>query len=183
MSLLSKILKWVAIVLALFIVVMVALSRRPGAGRNEYTVVIDRPPAAVFPWLTESYLLTKWISGLESSTPIVGDSAVRGAKSREIVLVDGTRYTLVTEILDIKRDTSITVQINSEPPGYTVHAMYELSPVSTGTKLRYVGSSDFASIFARMMEPIITPQGQKKIEADLKKLKGLVEAQPGSRGI
>ena len=180
---LSKILKWVAIVLAVFIVVMVALSRRPGAGRNEYTVVIDRSPAEVFPWITEPYRLTKWIEGLESSTPISGDSAVRGARSRETVLVNGKRYTLITEIADIKRDTLMAVQITSEPPGYTVNAMYELSRVPTGTRLHYVGSSDYASVFARVMEPIITPQAQKKIEADMKKLKQLVEAQPGPPGI
>lgn len=183
MSSLSKILKWVAIVVALFIVVMTALSRRPGAGRNEYTIIIDRPPATVFPWITEPYRLTRWIGGLESSVPMAGDSAVRGAKSRETVLVNGKRYTFMTEIVDIKPDTSMVVQITSEPPGFTVSAMYELSPVQTGTRLHYVGSADYASVFARMMEPIVTPQSQRKIEADMRKLKELVEAQPGPGGI
>jgi uncharacterized protein YndB with AHSA1/START domain len=182
-SSLSKILKWVAIAAALFIVVMTILSRRPNAGRNEFSIQIDRPPAQVFPWLTESYRLTRWIDGLESSVPIKGDSAVRGAKSRETILVNVKLYTFVSEILEIKRDTLMVVRIESEPPGFTISSMYELAPQGAGTRLHYVGQADYASVFARVMEPIMTPQSQNKIEADLKKLKGLVEAQPGAPGI
>lgn len=175
--------KWVALAVALFLIVMTALSRRPNAGRNDVSIVIDRPPAEVFPWLTEPYLLTRWIDGLESSTPIVGDRAARGAKSREIILVDGNRYTLITEITDMKPDTLLAVHITSEPKGFTVDARYELSTAGTGTRLHYAGHADFEDVFARVMEPLITPQSQKKVEADMKRLKDLVEAQPGRGGI
>lgn len=183
MSSLSKIVKWVAIVAALFIVVMTMLSRRPNAGRNEFSIIIDRPPALVFPWLTEPYRLTRWIDGLESSVPIRGDSAVRGAKSRETILVNGKRYVFVSEILEFKRDTLMTVRLESEPPGFTVSSIYELAPEGAGTRLRYIGRADYASVFALVMEPLVTPRSQKKIEADMKRLKELVEAQPGAPGI
>ena len=178
-----KVGKWVAISVAMFLVVMTILSRRPNAGRNENTIVIDRPPAVVFPWLTEPYRLTRWIDGLESSTPIGRDSAVRGAKSRETVLVNGNRYSLVTEIMDIRRDSLLVVHITSDPAGFTVNAMYELTPLGTGTRLHYVGQADYESVFARVMEPLATPVSQRKVSADMQILKQLVQAQPGSPGI
>jgi uncharacterized protein YndB with AHSA1/START domain len=162
---------------------MTFLSRRPNAGRNEYTVIIDRPPAEVFPWLTEPYRLTRWIGGLESSTPISGDSVVRGARSREIVLAGKKRYAFITEITDVRKDSMLAVQITSEPKGYTVNALYELSPAGTGTQLRYVGQADYAGVFARVMEPLVTPQSQRKIKTDMLHLKELIEAQPGPPGI
>ncbi len=179
----SKAAKWVAIAAAIFIVVMTILSRRPNAGRNDFTVLVARPPAEVFPWLTESYRLTRWIDGLESSTPITVDGPVRGARSREVILAGGKRYTLITEITDIKRDTLLAVHITSEPAGFTVNAIYQLSPTAAGTRLHYSGQADYASVFARMMEPLVTPQSQGKVEADMKRLKELVENQPGPRGI
>lgn len=173
----------VAIAAALFLVVMTVLSRRSGAGQNSFTVSIDRPPAEVFPWLIEPYRLTRWIDGLESSTPFPGDSAVRGGRSREIIIVGGNRYTLVTEIADIRRDTLLIVHIESEPKGFTVDARYELTETGLGTRLKYTGLADYAGMFARVMEPLVTPQSQKKVEADMKRLKQLIETQPGSDGI
>lgn len=180
---LSKIAKWVAIAAALFIGVMTLLSLRPNAGRNDYTILIDRPPAEVFPWITEPYRLTRWVDGLESSIPVSGDSAIRGAKSRETILVNGKRYTFISEIVAIKRDTLMVVRIVSEPPGFSVNATYELSPADAGTRLHYSGRADYASAFGRAMEPIVTPQSQGKVESDMKRLKELIESQPGSRGI
>lgn len=180
---LNRIAKWVAVALALFILVMASLSRRPNAGKNEHSVVIERPAAEVFPWLIEPYRLTRWIDGLESSTPVVGNSAVKGAKSREVILVDGKRFTMLTEIVDIRRDSLLSVHITSEPAGFSVDAVYQLTSTGGGTRLHYVGHADYEGVFTRMMEPLITPQSQKKVEADMKRLKDLVEAQPGSRGI
>jgi uncharacterized protein YndB with AHSA1/START domain len=182
-SSLSKIAKWAAIIAALFIVTMTVLSRRPGAGRNEYTIVIDRAPAEVFPWITEPYRLTRWVDGLESSTPLKGDSAVRGAKSRDVVLAGGKRYTFVTEIVEIKRDTMLVTRSDSDPKGFSIRAMYELVPSGPGTRLHYVGTADYESVFAQVMEPIVTRRAQGKIEADMKHLKELIEAQPGKPGI
>lgn len=178
-----KIVKWVAVALAVFIVVMAGLSRRPDAGKNEHSIEIDRTPAEVFPWLIEPTRLTRWLEGLESSTPVVGDSAVKGAKSREVIVMDGKRYTLLTEIMDIKRDSLLSVHITSEPAGYSVDAVYELTPKGAGTVLHYVGRAAFDGMFMGLMEPLVTPQGQKRIEADMKRLKDLIEAQPGAPGI
>ena len=183
MSWFSKVAKWVAIAIAVVVVVLTILSRRPNAGRNDYTIAIDRPPSEVFPWLTEPYRLTRWINGLESSTPIVGNSAVRGAKSREVILVSGNRYTMITEITDVKRDTLLSVNITSEPKGYTVNAIYQLAATATGTTLHYTGQADYEGVFARMMEPIVTPQAQKIVEGDMNRLKQLIESQPGKPGI
>lgn len=183
MNWLSRIVKWVAIAVAVFLVVMTILSRRPSAGRNDYTIVIDRPPSEVFPWLVEPYRLTRWIDGLESSTPLAGDSAVRGGKSREVILVSGKRYTFITEISEIKRDTLLVVQIVSDPAGFTINSTYELSPAGGGTRLHYSGLADYGGVFGKVMEPLVTPQSQKKVEADMRRLKELAEGQPGSRGI
>lgn len=75
------------------------------------------------------------------------------------------------------------VHIVSEPPGFTVNSSYVLSPEGNGTRLHYSGRADYASVFGRVLEPIVTPQSQSKVESDMKRLKGLIESQPGARGI
>lgn len=133
--------------------------------------------------MTEPYRLTRWVDGLESSTPVNGDSLKRGAKSRNVVVAGGKRYPFTTEVIELKRDTLFITHSTSEGNAFSISAMYELAPSGPGTRLHYVGTADYASVFARLMEPVVSRKAQGKIEADLKHLKELIEAQPGKPGI
>ena len=44
--------------------------------RNEHTIEIARPPAAVFPYLTEPELLKRWVGGLTTFEAVDGESAL-----------------------------------------------------------------------------------------------------------
>ncbi len=160
------------------VVVLLAVGKRDEAGRNTATIQIERPPAQVFPWVTEPARLKQWIGGLDESTPLTDEGLKVGARSREVVVVGNGRYEMETTVTDLEVPARLVVAIQSE--GFKVDARYDLVESGDGTFLSYACISRYEQPLARLMEPLVTREAQKKIEADLARLKGLVEAEPWS---
>lgn len=160
------------------VVVLLALGKRDEAGRNTATIQIERPPAQVFPWVTEPDRLQQWIGGLVESAPLTAEGLKVGARSREVVVVGNTRHEMETTITDLESPSRLVVEIKAE--GFKVDARYDLVESGGGTFLSYACISRYEHPLARLMEPLVTREAQKKIEADLARLKGLVEAEPWS---
>jgi hypothetical protein len=70
------------------------------------------------------------------------------------------------------------VEIKAE--GFKVDARYDLIESGDGTFFSYACISRYEHPLARLMEPVVTREAQKKIEGDLARLKSLVEAAPWS---
>lgn len=160
------------------VVVLLALGGRQEAGRNTAAIQIDRPPAQVFPWIAEPDRLTQWIGGLVESTPLTDEGLKVGARSREVVVVGKGRYEMETTVTDLEAPSRLVVAITSE--GFKVDARYDLVESGSGTFLSYASISRYEHPLARLMEPVVTREAQKKIEGDLARLKSLVEAAPWS---
>jgi len=151
-------------------------SRRSSAGWNEVNIVINRPPEKVFPWLTEPEKLTSWIGGLVQSEPLTEGGLEVGARSREHVAFEGQKLTMETLITSLEVNRYMGVKIDG--PDFVVDALYELSPRGGGTLLRYTSKTSFERFAMSLMEPLITPSMQKKLEEDLERLRALAEG-PG----
>lgn len=169
----------VAALIVIGVVVLLALGKREEAGRNTATIQIERPPAQVFPWVTEPDRLKQWIGGLVESTPLTDEGLKVGARSREVVVVGNGRHEMETAVTDLEAPSRLVLEIKSE--GLKVDARYDLVESGGGTFLSYACISRYEQPLARLMEPLVTREAQKKIETDLAHLKGLVEAEPWSR--
>ncbi len=169
------------IIVALLVVgavVLLVLGRREGAGRNTVTIQIDRPPAQVFPWITEPERLKRWVGGLVESVPLTDGGLEEGARSREVIAMGAEHFEMETTVVDVEAPHRLVVTITSE--GFVVDARYDLVESGGGTFFSYVCISRYENAFARLMEPLVTRAAQKKIEEDVERLKSLVEAEPWS---
>jgi uncharacterized protein YndB with AHSA1/START domain len=142
--------------------------------RNEHSVQIERPAAAVFPYLTDGEKLRQWVGGLVESTALTEGGARVGARSREVVEERGQRFELETEITRYAPNEVLQARITSK--GFETLSTYRLQEDGGRTRLTSVLESRYTMLLARLLAPIVTRQAQKKLEADLDRLKRLVEA-------
>ncbi len=178
--------KWLAIVFGgvaglalLAVVVLLALSFRPGAGRITGTVVVDRPPSEVWPWIVEADRLLEWVGWLvevEVLTP-----GVEGVGSRvRWVMIDPTlnnrRVEIEGEVMEWEPGRLSTMSLDS-PGMFTGEGRYELVEVEGGrTRVEYESRFRMGAPVGRLLEPVVTPQAARKAADDLARLKERIEA-------
>lgn len=168
----------IAALLVVAIVTLLALGGWSGKGRLESEIEIAQPPAVVFRWVTNGDHCKKWVSwlvGVEEQTP-----GVTGVGRRYVFVMDdpnmGELVRVQNEIIAYEPDRLATARI-AMAQGFEGVASYELSPTTTGTRLK--SRLDFAleHWFARLVSPIVAWQAQEKMEMDLAALKRLAEAE------
>jgi uncharacterized protein YndB with AHSA1/START domain len=177
--------RWIAIVFVSLLGLIVlaagtlfAMGFRSTAGRLAATIDIDRSPEQVFPWLEEPDLLTQWVGWLvevREETP-----GERGPGARRTWLMDDPNR---KQRIDVRGETvareagrALVVKSGMEG-GFDGEATYRLTDRGDGhTRLSSEGHFKLTHWFARLMEPVVTSQAQKKLTGDLARLKQRVEA-------
>lgn len=169
----------IAGVVTLAVLVLFVMSQRSGAGQMQASLEIARTPEELWPWLAEPEKLKSWVSWL---VEIRGPAAQPGAtqvwvmedhnNNRQRMEIEGT----ITEYLPPRR---MTVRVRSVA-GFTGEQLYEITDAGNRrSRVTVGGKYQFSHWFVRLMEPLVTPQAEKKLVADLARLKSLAE-QPGA---
>jgi uncharacterized protein YndB with AHSA1/START domain len=158
---------------------LVCLGFRPGASSTSSTIEIARPPEVVWAWLTEPARLTRWVGWLTSvKQDSTSADGIGGRQSWTLhdpnmaqdVVVIGT----VTE-----QDAPRLRRVHVRTPGmFSGDYAYTLTPVAGGTRLQQSAHFRYDMWFARLMEPLVTPQASRKAREDQARLKQLAEAEP-----
>ena len=143
--------------------------------RNEHTIEIGRPPAAVFPYLTEPELLKQWVGGLKTFDAVDGEDARVGARSHQVMVVRGKEWKLDGELTALEPDR--LVQARMVGKGFAARTSYLLEPVEGGTRLTATVESEFSMLVGRLLGGLVSHEAQKKLRADLARLEALVEQQ------
>lgn len=173
--------KLLLLVLALAVVAVLGLlaaGLRGEAGQVDVTVEIGRPAAIVFPWLHEGDKVKQWVSWLKEVRPLT--PVKNGVGTREIwVMQDAnngnTPMEIVSEGTLYDPPRRMAAKLTARD-AFTGGVTYELTESGGRTTLRYRGSFEYQHWFARLLEPLITPEARKKLVGDLATLKRLVEA-------
>jgi len=186
--------KWVGRILGA-IVVVVALcvaglwlaGMRPGHGYGSGSVEINRPAAQVWRYLTNDDLTMKWVSGLTEMRHITPGVSGPGEKLRlrETYGNETVEMEMTMGRIEAPRLMEFTLEALGDPSnGFTEKAQYVLEEKDGKTKVTLSAQTEYHGLFIRLMEPLITPQADKKLAEDLARLKALVESEPtsGSRG-
>ena len=85
----------------------------------------------------------------------------------------GRRFELETEITRYVPNEALQARITSK--GFETLSTYRLQEGGGRTRLTSTLESKYSMILARLLAPIVTREAQKKLEADLARLKQLVE--------
>ena len=181
--------KWIAralgVVLAivvLAVVVLLVMGRRQGAGEIIETVEINRPPAVVWPWVTQPEKQVRWISGLVEIRP---QNQLKGVGAKEIWVMHDPKQgdrkmEIMGEVTEVNEPRSVAVKVWSDGL-FDGTARYDLEDLGNGrTRMKSSGKYRYSQAFVRLLEPMITPQASKKMNTDLSALKTLVEAEPAN---
>lgn len=158
------------------IVVLFLMGFRKGAGTMTTALEIDRPPEAVWPWLTEGDKQTQWVSWLVEVKDLT--PGVTGPGKKYAWVMDDPnmkqKVEIVGESLGEEYLKYLSVKLSSEV-GFDGTSTWTLTDLGGRTRLESQGAFTYRKWMFRLMEPIVTPQARKKQDADFAKLKSLVE--------
>jgi len=174
--------KWIIRVVAVFFlliallfgVLFTASGGAKGKGYHEASIAMNRPAAAIFPWLTEPEKMKQWIFGLAASKPLTEGGLRVGARFEEIMEIGGEQTVSISEVTELDPGKLMVVKVTSE--GFEGDIRYALEEAGASTTLRYIGNFQYKPFLLRLLEPLVTPSAQRKLEEDLAKLKSVVEA-------
>lgn len=168
---------------ALALLGLFAAGFRSNAGRGRIAITIARPPAEVFPWLTEPQRLTQWVSWLMEVRAHGSTDAVVGRRSTWIMndRMNKTTLPIESELVAVEAPHKLAARIwlpESFMGGFKGEVTYTLEPKDGGTLFTYDGRFQYGSAMGKLFEPLVTPQAAKKLRADLERLKQQVESAP-----
>lgn len=173
--------KWVVSIVGGFLVLtiagLLAFGLRPSARRVQGSVEINRPIAEIWPWMTEGEKLKQWISWL---LEVRQHSATRATWVMEDRNNNNQRMEIEGEITELHPPSYSKARL-SATGAFTGTSEYRLTDLGGNrTKVEQAGEYYFEHWLAKLMEPLITPQANRKLEADLATLKQKVESAPGA---
>jgi uncharacterized protein YndB with AHSA1/START domain len=142
---------------------------------NEHVVEIERPPEAVFPYLTEPDRLLRWVGGLRAFVPEDGEEAQVGSRSRQRMHIAGHDWNFEGEVLELEPEERIVVCVRGR--GLRMTNTYVLQPTENGTRLAVDARTELSRVFGRRLGGFVRHEGQRKLETDLGRLAKLVEAE------
>ena len=158
---------------------------RGEAGHSTGEVIIDRPPAQVFRWLTDDDRLKKWIGGLSDIRQVAAppNGGELGRKFRMTESYKGESVQMEGVVTRFEQDRAISISVSSvdDPSsGFTETADYTLTDLGGKTRLRLDGKAKYFGLLPRLFEPMITPKATEKLAEDLTRLRSLAEAEPAA---
>jgi uncharacterized protein YndB with AHSA1/START domain len=136
-----------------------------------FEIVVARPPHEVFPWLFEDDKVPQWTSGLEQYEVLGALGA--GARIRQTLEVSGTRRTFEEEILSFDPPTAAASRFTLE--GIAVRSSFALAPDGgASARVARTVSAKAESFSARFLLPVVRSHLERKIDADLARLRELL---------
>jgi carbon monoxide dehydrogenase subunit G len=135
--------------------------------RFEFSVEIPRPAAEIFPWLLEADKVTQWTSGVEKYEP--QGPIDRGTHIQQTLMVSGQRLTL--DVVVVRHDPPTDAKTSFDAQGIEVLSAYRLVEANRSTKLTQTVDANADGLKARFLLPMLQPHLERKLEADLQKLR------------
>jgi len=137
---------------------------------------IAASPPAIFPWLFHPERIARWVGGTVECRALDDAPLARGARIRHVVDQSGRR--LEIDIVIVAWEPPTHLVLDQAISGlFDMTMTQRLEARDDGTRLLTELSAELRSIAARLAAPLVAPQVKAKLEEDLQRLKGLVEAE------
>ena len=141
----------------------------------EQSIVIDRPIAEVFAFVTDQRNTPQWQAGLVEVQRLTEGPPRVGTRHALVRQFMGRRMEAINEYLKYEPDTLVTFKTISGP---AVEASYMFEPAAGGTRLTSRVLLRAAGPFAGLLQPIMAAGLRREMKAALPALKALLES-PG----
>jgi uncharacterized protein YndB with AHSA1/START domain len=140
---------------------------------EEQSIVIDRPVAEVFAFVTDQRNTPQWQAGLVEVQRLTDGAPRVGTQHALVRQFLGRRMEAKNEYLRFEPDRLVTFKTISGP---AVEASYVFEPVAGGTRLTSRVLLRAAGPFAALLQPIMSASLRREMKAALPALKVLLEA-------
>ena len=179
--------KWViriAIVFAVLLIVpaatLLVLGHRANAGLSRTSVEINASPGQVWTWLDDADKLKQWVSWIVDSKYVDPQQPHRVGSKRVWTMKDENNGGMLMEIdgtySEYLPPSRMTLQIADTQGLFRGDTSYHLVDLGGGrTRIEVRMRAHYTEWFANLMEPLITPQAEKKLAMDVGTLKKLIE--------
>src|SRR5688500_4183200 len=173
MRFLRKLLIVVVLLVLVGVTTLFIAGRRSSAGRMAASIDLARPPVEVLPWLLEPDRQVEWMSGLVEASSLTDGPVRVGSRWRQVFDDGRERIEMESAVTQLTDDSVVGVRVSGD--NFRVDGRYELLPIASGTRLRYASTAHFSHPLLALIEPLITPSAQKKLEGDFARLKMLAD--------
>ena len=144
------------------------------AHRNEASIEIEAPAADVFPWLADPGRRLEWMGALVESERLTDGPLEVGSRFRDVFEDHGHRVELEAQLVEVDPPRALAVRL--EASAFAATSSQRLDESEAGTRLTALIETTYTALAARLLAPVVTRHAQKQLEADLVRLKELVEA-------
>jgi uncharacterized protein YndB with AHSA1/START domain len=148
------------------------LASRP-VHRNEHSVDIAAPPERVFEYVAEPERMREWVGGLVEFRPLSPGPAL-GSRAIQVVEMAGKKWELESEITRYEPPHLLEARLVA-PKDFESVASYRLEETDGQTRVTTTMETEYRHRVARLLGGVATRQAQRKLEADLDRLKRVVE--------
>jgi len=135
----------------------------------EHTVSIPRPAAEVFPWLFDEDKVPRWTSDLESYERLDQGPLSVGSRIRQALVVGGQRLSFELELVRLEPPHAAEGRFSLQ--GFEATNLYSLAEADGATRVTQAIDARAKSFKARVLAPALEPRLQRKLEADLARLR------------
>jgi uncharacterized membrane protein len=115
------------------------------------------------------------MGALVESEPLTDGPPEPGSRYRDVFEDHGQRIELEAELVEVEPGERLTVKLVSK--GFESTSSQRLEATDEGTRLTAAVETTYTMLAARLLAPLVTRHAQKQLEADLARLKELVEAE------
>jgi uncharacterized protein YndB with AHSA1/START domain len=140
----------------------------------EQSIVIDRPIAEVFAFVTDQRNTPQWQAGLVEVRPLAEGLPGVGKRYALVRKFMGRRMEAVNEYLRYETDKLVTFKTISGPE---VEASYLFEPVENGTRVTSRVRLQIPGVMG-LFDPLIGMSLRREMRAALPALKALLESRP-----
>ena len=119
-----------------------------------------------------------WMSRLVESEPLTDGPPAKGSRYRDVFEEYGRRIELEAELVEYDEPRAIGVRLVSDL--FEGRISQRLEPDEGGTRLTAVIETTYRKVAARVLASVVTRRAQTQLEADLARLKELVENEPAA---
>jgi uncharacterized protein YndB with AHSA1/START domain len=137
--------------------------------------VIAAAPDRVFPWLADSERRCEWMGALVESEPLTEGPPRKGARYRDVFQDHGQRIELEAELVEFDAPHALVVGLVSDAFESTIRQRLD-EEEGGATRLTAAIATTYTALAARLFAGVVTRHAQKQLEADLARLKELVES-------
>jgi len=140
----------------------------------EQTIVIDRPVAEVFAFVSDQRNTPQWQGGLVEVQRLTDGPPGIGTRHVFVRNFLGRRMEGTNEYVAYEPDRLVTFRTTSGPP---LEASYFFEPAGTGTRLTSRVQLHGSGLFG-LIEPVVAAGLRREMKAAFPALKALLESRP-----